>query len=114
MGMSGISKSRVSRLCEEVDGRVKAFLERPYLWIDATYVIVRQNGRIVSVAVIAAVGVNTDRRREVLDIGPALARKQLRSHAADSRHFLAVGEAREDKGSSRGSRKKCYSLCPLR
>jgi len=79
MGMSGISKSQVSRLCEEIDGRVKAFLERPiegdwpYLWIDATYVKVRQNGRIVSVAVIVAVGVNTDGRREVLgmDIGPS-------------------------------------------
>ena len=77
--MSGISKSQVSRLCEEIDERVKAFLDRPiegdwpYLWIDATYVKVRQAGRIVSVAVIVAVGVNTDGRREVLgmDIGPS-------------------------------------------
>ncbi|GAA3102819.1 hypothetical protein GCM10010520_54950 [Rhizobium viscosum] len=43
MGMSGISKSQVSRLCEEIDDKVKAFLARPiegewpYLWIDATY-----------------------------------------------------------------------------
>ncbi|MBU6445649.1 MAG: IS256 family transposase [Alphaproteobacteria bacterium] len=72
MGMSGISKSQVSRLCEEIDGKVKAFLERPiegdwpYLWIDATYLKVRRGGRIVSVAVIIAVGVNTDGRREVL------------------------------------------------
>ena len=79
MGMSGISKSQVSRLCEEIDERVKAFLDRPiegdwpYLWIDATYVKVRQAGRIVSVAVIVAVGVNADGRREVLgmDIGPS-------------------------------------------
>ena len=79
LGMSGISKSQVSRLCEEIDGKVKAFLERPiegdwpYLWIDATYVKVPQNGRIVSVAVIVAVGVNSDGRREVLgmDIGPS-------------------------------------------
>jgi putative transposase len=79
LGMSGISKSQVSRLCEEIDGRVKAFLDRPiegdwpYLWIDATYVKVRSNGRIVSVAVIMAVGVNADGRREVLgmDIGPS-------------------------------------------
>ena len=48
MGMSGISKSQVSRLCEEIDGKVKAFLERPiegdwpYLWIDATYLKVRR------------------------------------------------------------------------
>jgi transposase-like protein len=77
MGMSGISKSQVSRLCEEIDEKVKAFLARPiegdwpYLWIDATYVKVRQAGRIVSVAVIIAVGVNSDGRREVLgmDIG---------------------------------------------
>jgi putative transposase len=77
MGMSGISKSQVSRLCEEIDGKVKAFLDRPlegdwpYLWIDATYVKVRQAGRIVSVAAIIAVGVNADGRREVLglDIG---------------------------------------------
>lgn len=79
MGMSGISKSQVSRLCEEIDERVTAFLTRPiegdwpYLWIDATYVKVRQNGRIVPVAVIVAVGVNADGRREVLgmDIGPS-------------------------------------------
>jgi putative transposase len=72
MGMSGISKSQVSRLCEEIDDRVKAFLDRPiegewpYIWIDATYLKVRRGGRIVSVAVIIAVGVNTDGRREVL------------------------------------------------
>src|SRR3954462_3171514 len=72
MGMTGISKSQVSRLCEEIDQRVKAFLDRPiegdwpYLWIDATYLKVRRGGRIVSVAVIIAVGVNSDGRREVL------------------------------------------------
>ena len=79
LGMSGISKSQVSRLCEEIDGRVRAFLDRPiegdwpYLWIDATYVKVRSNGRVVSAAVIIAVGVNADGRREVLgmDIGPS-------------------------------------------
>ena len=79
LGMSGISKSQVSRLCEEIDERVKAFLDRPiegdwpYLWVDATYLKVRQNGRIISVAVIVAVGVNADGRREVLgmDIGPS-------------------------------------------
>jgi len=79
MGMTGISKSQVSRLCEEIDDRVKAFLDRPlegewpYLWLDATYVKVRQNSRVVSAAVIVAVGVNSDGRREVLglDIGPS-------------------------------------------
>jgi len=72
MGMDGISKSQVSRLCEDIDTRVNTFLNRPlegdwpYIWIDATYVKTRQNGSIVSVAVIIAVGVNTDGRREVL------------------------------------------------
>ena len=77
MGGTGISKSQVSRLCGEIDERVNAFLDRPiegdwpYLWLDATYVKVREAGRIVSVAVTVAVGVNTDGRREVLgmDIG---------------------------------------------
>jgi putative transposase len=66
-------------LCEEIDGRVTAFLDRPiegdwpYLWLDATYVKVRQASRVVSAAVIVAVGVNSDGRREVLglDIGPS-------------------------------------------
>jgi putative transposase len=72
MGAGGISKSQVSRLCEEIDSKVKAFLDRPiegdwpYIWIDATYLKVRRGGRIVSVAVIIAVGVNSDGRREVL------------------------------------------------
>ena len=79
MGMSGISKSQVSRLCADIDERVNAFLTRPiegdwpYLWIDATYLKVREAGRIVSVAVIIAVAVNTDGVREVLGmaIGPS-------------------------------------------
>jgi putative transposase len=72
MGMTGVSKSQVSRLVGEIDDKVKAFLTRPlegdwpYIWLDATYVKVRRNGRIVSVAVIIAVGANTDGRREVL------------------------------------------------
>jgi putative transposase len=79
MGMTGISKSQVSRLCSEIDERVQAFLTRPiegdwpYLWIDATYVKVREAGRVVPVAVIVAVGVNTSGVREVLGmaVGPS-------------------------------------------
>jgi len=79
MGCSGISKSQVSRLCGEIDERVQAFLNRPiegdwpYLWLDATYMKVREQGRIVSVAVIVAVAVNSDGRREVLGlaVGPS-------------------------------------------
>src|SRR6267143_409240 len=61
MGMSGISKSQVSRLCGEIDDKVAAFLNRPlegewpYVWLDATYVKARCDGRIVAVAVIVAV-----------------------------------------------------------
>ena len=72
MGMSGISKSQVSRLCGEIDDRIQSFRDRPlegdwpYLWLDATYVKVRQSGRIVSVAVTVAVAVNDRGRREVL------------------------------------------------
>jgi putative transposase len=79
MGLTGISKSQVSRLCEEIDDRVKTFLSRPiegawpYVWIDATYVRSREGGRIVSVAAIIAVGANADGRREVLGmaVGPS-------------------------------------------
>jgi putative transposase len=79
MGLAGVSKSEVSRICAEIDGRVQAFLGRPiegswpYLWIDATYLKVREGGRIVSTAVIIAIAVNTDGRREVLGLatGPS-------------------------------------------
>ncbi len=79
MGMSGISKSSVSKLCKDIDERVNAFLKRPlagewpYLWLDATYLKVRESGRIVSVAAIIAVAVDTEGRREIvgLHIGPS-------------------------------------------
>lgn len=75
MGLSGISKSTVSKLCKDIDERVGDFLNRPlsrdwpYLWLDATYLKVRQGGRIVSVAAIIAVAVNTDGRREIIGLG---------------------------------------------
>src|SRR6187399_1214280 len=79
MGLSGISKSQVSKLCKDIDERVHGFLERPltgewpYLWLDATYLKQREGGRIVSVAAIIAVAVNTDGKREIvgLHIGPS-------------------------------------------
>ena len=79
MGLTGISKSTVSKLCKEIDERVRDFLERPlagewpYLRLDATDLKVRQGGRIVSVAAIIAVAVDTDGRREIigLAIGPS-------------------------------------------
>ena len=75
MGMSGISKSSVSKLCKDIDERVNAFLKRPlvgdwpYLWLDATYLKVREGGRIISVAAIIAVAANTDGRREIVGLG---------------------------------------------
>lgn len=80
LGMGGISKSRVSELCEQLDAEVERFRGRPlegsypYVWIDATYVKARQDGRVASVAVVIAVGVNARTgEREVLgvDVGPS-------------------------------------------
>jgi putative transposase len=79
MGLSGISKSTVSKLYKEINERVNAFLDRPltgewpYLWLDATYLRQREGGRIVSVAAIIAVAANTEGRREIvgLHIGPS-------------------------------------------
>lgn len=75
LGMTGISKSQVSELCRGIDERVDSFLNRPiegewpYLWLDATYLKVRQGGRVVSVATIVACAVNQDGRREILGLG---------------------------------------------
>ena len=79
MGLTGIGKSQVSRLCQDIDERVGAFLDRPltgewpYLWLDATYLKQREGGRIVSVAAIIAVAVNSEGEREIvgLHIGPS-------------------------------------------
>ena len=77
LGMNGISKSQVSRLCQELDVEVERFRSRrlegdyPYVWLDATFVKVRENGRVVSMAVVIAVGVKATGEREVLglDVG---------------------------------------------
>lgn len=77
LGMAGISKSQVSRICQELDGEVERFRQRPlgggypYLWLDATYVKVRQDGRVAAMAVVVAIGVRATGEREVLglDVG---------------------------------------------
>ncbi|HEX2142104.1 MAG TPA: IS256 family transposase [Candidatus Limnocylindria bacterium] len=75
MGLAGIAKSTVSKLCKEIDERVSGFLDRPlegewpYLWLDATYLKVREGGRIVSVAAIIAVAVDAEGRREIVGLG---------------------------------------------
>lgn len=77
LGMTGISKSQVSRLCQSLDAEVERFRTRPlqgpypYLWLDATFPKVRQDGRVVSMALVIAIGVNAQGEREVLglDVG---------------------------------------------
>ncbi len=77
--MTGISKSQVSRLCTELDEEVERLCSRPlegkypYVWLDATFVKVRAQGRVVSQAVVIAIGVNSEGVREVLgvDVGPS-------------------------------------------
>jgi putative transposase len=79
LGMNGISKSQVSRLCQELDGEVERFRTRklegdyPYVWLDATFVKVRENSRVVSQAVVIAIAVRSTGEREVLglDVGPS-------------------------------------------
>jgi transposase-like protein len=79
LGMTGISKSQVSRLCLALDEEVERFRARPlegpypYVWLDATYLKVRQDGRVASMAAVIAIGVNGDGQREVLglDLGPS-------------------------------------------
>jgi transposase-like protein len=72
LGITGISKSEVSRLCASLDTQVAAFRERPlaaaypYLWLDARYEHVREEGRVQSLAVVVAYGVRADGVREVL------------------------------------------------
>src|ERR671938_424571 len=79
LGLDGISKSQVSHLCQELDAEVERFRTRklegsyPYLWVDATFLKVREGGRVVSMAVVIAVGVNAEGQREILglDVGPS-------------------------------------------
>ncbi len=75
LGCDGISKSQVSRICQELDVVVEAFLGRPldggpypYLWLDALTQKVREGGRIVNVSVVVATAVNGEGRREVMGI----------------------------------------------
>lgn len=80
-------------MCGEIDEKIDAFLNRPlegewpYIWLDATYPKVRQNGRIVPVAVIIAVGINSAGRREVL--GPAIGPSEAETFWTDFLRQLA-------------------------
>lgn len=75
LGIEGISKSEVSRMCAALDTEVERFRGRPltdtafpYLWLDATYLKVREAGRVVSMAALVAVGVATTGERRVLGL----------------------------------------------
>jgi len=74
LGLGGVDKSKVSRICRELDEAVTAFRNRrlegdyPYLWLDALYLKVRQNHRIVSMAVVIAIGVRETGERELLSV----------------------------------------------
>ncbi len=74
LGLDGISKSEVSRICAELDPIVEAFRTRPltteypYVWLDATYHKVRIDGRVVSQATVVAIGVTLDGERQVLGV----------------------------------------------
>jgi putative transposase len=80
MGLEGISKSQVSRMCAELDEVVAAWRNRPldagpyaFVWLDALVVKVREGGRVANTAALVATGVNADGHREVLglDVGAA-------------------------------------------
>jgi putative transposase len=78
LGMEGISKSEVSRICGELDEEVNKWRRRPlegeypYLWLDATYVKVREGGVVMSQAIVIAYGVRETGEREVLGIDVGL------------------------------------------
>ena len=82
LGVENCSKSEVSRVCQALDDEVAAFRERPlemaypYLWLDATYLKVREDGRVVSRAVVVAYGVNEDGYREVLGLEVGLSESE--------------------------------------
>ncbi|MHB1131523.1 MAG: IS256 family transposase [Chloroflexota bacterium] len=74
LGIAGMSKSEVSRLCASLDTQVEAFRSRrldaeyPYLFLDARYEHVREDERVQSMAVVVAYGIRSDGVREVLAI----------------------------------------------
>ena len=111
MGGTGLSKSQVSRLCQDIDGRVEAFLNRPlegdwpYVWFDATYLKVREAGRVVSVAVIVVVGANS--------AGTGLYRTDCHNPGEGyrgGRHRSACFKPPGDRGQQRGDGRHCEAV----
>jgi putative transposase len=117
LGLEGLSKSQVSRLCAELDAEVERFRTRrlegpyPYVWLDATFLKVRQDGRVVNMAVVIAVGVRASGEREVLGlaVGPsedgAFWTQFLRSLKARGLAGVQLVIADAHSGSARPSRR---------
>jgi transposase-like protein len=98
LGLDGISKSEVSRICAALDAEVAAFRIRslageryPYLWLDATYVKVREGGRVVSMAALVAVGVAASGERRVLGLELAAGNDEGSAWPAFVRHLVERG-----------------------
>ncbi len=109
LGLTGIDKSAVSRICQQLDGVVEQFRQRPlqgaypYLWLDALYVKVRQNHRIVNQAVVIGIGVHETGEREIVGFAVGASEEQafwlefLRSLLARGLHGvqLVISDAHE-------------------
>src|SRR5213078_1349564 len=111
LGIDGISRSEVSRICKSLDEEVKAFLHRPieqacpYLWLDATFHKVRESGRVVSVATVVAVGVTEAGERTILGAatGPSEDHQFWLSFPATAGEAGAEGSAPGDLRCPRGT-----------
>ena len=98
LGIASLSKSEVSRMCTVLDAEVAAFRHRslageryPYLWFDATYLKVREAGRVVSMAALIAVGVAHTGERRVLGLELASGNDEGSAWPAFIRGLVARG-----------------------
>ena len=101
LGCEGISKSQVSRICQELDVVVDGFMGRPlgggpypYLWLDVLTQKVREDGRIVNVSVVVATAVNGEGKREIIGMGVGT--------SEDGAFWLGPSYARCPPGASAG------------
>jgi hypothetical protein len=107
MGLEGISKSQVSRICAELDDAVAAWRSRPldagpypFVWIDALSMKVREGGRVCNTAVLVATACNADGHRELLGLEVGAAETGA-SWTAFLRGLVARGLARGQAGDLR-------------